>query len=290
VARAGRTREGGVTNTDVLRVTLLGTGNPRPNPARAGPSQVVQAGDTLYLVDCGPNATLQLQRAGIDPAAVRRLLFTHLHTDHTLDYGQFVLGGWAIGRDALHVWGPPGTARLTRLLFEEAYAEDIAYRLALGRPPAGLRGFPVTEVGEGLVLAEGPLRVRAVRVQHAIDTRAYRFDWEGRSIVISGDTAYCPALVELARGADVLVQDCQLASDRAYQDPVSRRLWEHLRTQHATPEEAARMAREAGVRTLVLSHLPPAVDVAELAARTAREFAGRVVVGEDLLTITAGVL
>jgi ribonuclease BN (tRNA processing enzyme) len=269
----------------VLQVTLLGTGNPRPNPQRTGPSQVVRAGDARYLVDCGPNATLQLQRAGLDPAAVRRLLFTHLHTDHTLDYGQFVLGGWAIGRDALRVWGPPGTARLTRLLFEEVYAEDIAYRLSLGRPPAGLLGFPVAEVGEGVVLEEGELRVRAVRVEHAADTRAYRFEWRGQSLVISGDTTYCPALVELARGADLLVQDCQLASDRAYRDPTSRRLWEHLRTQHATPEEAGRMAREAGVRTLVLSHLPPAVDVADVAARAAREFAGRVVVGEDLLTV-----
>ncbi len=266
----------------------MGTGCPRPSLYRSGPSQVVHVGDELFLVDCGDGTTSQLLRANIDPGSVKKLLFTHLHTDHTLGYGQFVLGGWNFGRRALSVWGPSGLARLNDALFTDLYKQDIEYRLSLGRPSSGLWDIKVTEIEPGSIVQADSYRITAAEVKHSIYTVAYRFDFGEHSLVISGDTAYCPELVALARGADVLIQDCSLASSDQYRSGEAKTVWSSLREHHTSPRDAGRIAREAGVRKLVLTHFLPGVDTAAIARESAEEFAGEIIIGEDLMTVLTG--
>ncbi|MBI4320901.1 MAG: MBL fold metallo-hydrolase [Chloroflexi bacterium] len=273
--------------SEELAVTLLGTGSPRPTLERSGPSQLVHVGDEMFLVDCGDGATTQLLRARLDPSRVTKLLFTHLHTDHTLGYGQFVIGGWTSGRRALSVWGPKGLARLTDGLFKDLYKEDIEYRLTLGvgRTSAGLWDIDVHEIGPGLVIEDGGYSISATEVEHSIYTLAYRFESGGRALVIGGDTVYCLGLVNLARGADVLVQDCTVSP---HLGPIPSQLqsrMESLSRHHATPRSAGRMAREAGVRKIVLTHLLADIDSDRVAREVAEEFDGEVVIGEDLMRI-----
>lgn len=230
----------------------------------------------------------RLLESGLDPARITLLFLTHLHSDHTLDYAEFVLGSWAMGRGELTVYGPPGTARLHRLLLLEPYADDIAYRVSLGRSPAGMLDIAVQEcpLEPGAIYDDGRLRVRAVPVIHSAPTLALRFDYTGRSLVISGDTAYCPALVELARGADVLVHDACLAPALEIQpNPLWGNLAGRLRHHHATPAEAARVAHEAGVRTLVLTHFLRGVYEEPALEEAQREFSGEIILGRDLLEI-----
>jgi ribonuclease BN (tRNA processing enzyme) len=267
-----------------LKVTLLGTGNPRVNLQRAGPSQVVWVGNEPLLVDCGLGVTHQLLRAGIDPANVRHLFFTHHHSDHNLEYAGFALSSWQLGRPDLQVFGPAGTDELTRTLFEQLYAVDIAYRAAQVHPRGGM-DIVVRDIEEGPVYSTDAFSVSAARVQHfaGLPCYGYRFEAGGRAIVISGDTTYCESVVELARGASILVNNCSLSVPPERWQPIHHMVADH----QSTPRQAGRMAREAGVRTLVLTHLQPNADTAWTLDDAATEFTGRIVVGEDLMEFAA---
>ena len=273
-----------------LKVLLLGTGCPLPNPSRTSPSQVVLCGDEPFLVDCGEGATGQLVRAGLDPATVKHVLITHHHSDHMAGYGHFVVTSWVMGRRYLKVVGPRGTDRITRMLFKEIYRDDVAYRMSMGRPGSGIVDIDVVEAEDGTELHLGDCRVSVAQVPHSVNLPclAFRFDAAGRSLVISGDTAYTEKLVALAKGSDLLVCEASMVEPeggRLHQahTPV---FWEKLHTQHLTPREAGRIATQAGVKKLVLSHLLPSADASKIASDAASEFAGDVVVGEDLMEIS----
>lgn len=270
-----------------MKLVMLGTGSPPPDVERAGPSQVVVVDDAYYLVDCGAGATVRLLEAGIPLAGVTRLLFTHLHSDHTVGYGHFLLGGWSAGRRELVVVGPPGIRHLHRTMVQDLYARDIEYRLSLGRPGSGLTDVQPVEVEGGEVYADERVRVTAVPVVHDVFTMAFRFEAADGCIVLSGDTAYTPDLVQLARGADILVHDAAMCRNRAYSDPNPEKqgIWQKLHRYHATPAEAGRVARAAGVKKLVLTHFLPGTDAEAAQAEAAAEFDGEVYVGADLLTV-----
>lgn len=93
----------------MVKVTLLGTGYPRPNPRRRGPSQLIETEDARFLVDCGSGVACQLVAAGVSLLDVHHVLITHHHSDHTIDLGHLLLSRWIMGQNApLHVWAPPG--------------------------------------------------------------------------------------------------------------------------------------------------------------------------------------
>lgn len=269
-----------------MRLILTGTGAPRPNLERANSGQVIFVGDRPILVDCGGGTMRRLIELGIDATQIDRLFLTHLHSDHTLDYAEFILGSWAMGRSALTVYGPPGTTRLHDLLLVEPYRDDIAYRLSLGRAPEGIMDIGVQEVEPGVIYADDELTVRAMEVIHSTYTLALRFDYQGKSLVISGDTGYCPELIEFSRGADVLVHDCCLAPASVLEDnPVWANLFDHLKPHHATPEEAGLVAQEAGVRTLVLTHFLIGLYEERTLAACRSTFAGEILLGHDGLEV-----
>jgi ribonuclease BN (tRNA processing enzyme) len=269
-----------------IDVTFTGTGAPRPSLERANSGQVVRVGDQLFLLDCGGGTTRRILEAGIDATKIEHLFLTHLHSDHTLDYAEFMLGSWAMGRSAMRVFGPPGTARFHDLLLMQPYQSDIEYRMSLGRSPAGMMDIEINEFQPGLIFDEGGLTVRAVEVIHSTYTVAMRFDFEGESLVHSGDTCYCPELVELARGADLLIHDVCMAPAAVFRNNAAwPNLYDHLKEHHATPEEAGRTAREAGVRKLVLTHFLIGLDVDETLERCRSEFDGEIIIGEDLMTV-----
>lgn len=269
-----------------IEVTFTGTGSPRPSLERANSGQVIRIGDQLFLLDCGGGTTRRLLEAGIDATKIEHLFLTHLHSDHTLDYAEFMLGSWAMGRSAMRVYGPEGTARFHDLLLMQPYRSDIDYRISLGRSPSGMLDIEINEFEPGIIFEEGGLTVRAVEVIHSTYTVAMRFDFDGESLVHSGDTRYCRALVDLAHGADVLIHDVCMAPAAVFRNNAAwPNLYEHLKEHHATPEEAGRTAREAGVRKLVLTHFLLGLDVDETLERCRSEFDGEIIIGEDLMTV-----
>ena len=279
------------------RLILLGTaGGPRPRMARSAPAQAIVVGDTAYVVDCGDGVARQLVLAGVPLRDVRHIFITHHHSDHNADYGNLVLLAWAAGlRTRVDSWGPPPLGRMTELFFEMNATDIDARTTDEGRVP--LR--PLMHAHElragGLVTQDQNLRVTAALVHHPpmVPAFAYRFDAADRSIVISGDTTPVDSLVALARHADILVHEAlydAAAVDRLVATvPNASDLRRSILSHHTTAEEAGRVAAEAGVGTLVLSHLIPAEDPTitdEMWSSAARKhFAGRIVVARDLLEL-----
>src|SRR5262249_12760467 len=185
----------------------------------AGACTAIFAGGPLWIVDTGPGSWRTLALRRIRGEAIGAVFYTHLHSDHIGELGEFNLQTWVAGRPGpLRVYGPDGVAELVRG-FSEAYAADTRFRIAhpgealLPPDRAAMVAMPVRlEGGDATrVLDEDGVVVTAFAVAHDPVKPAfgYRFDYRGRSVVVSGDTRPSPNLVVQARGADVLVHEAQ---------------------------------------------------------------------------------
>jgi ribonuclease Z len=288
-----------------LHVVLCGTGSPLPDPARASACTAVIAGGSIYLVDTGPGSWKQVDLANLPTGAVGTVLLTHFHSDHIGDLGEATVQSWIGGRARLlDVYGPKGTAQVVDG-FRIAYAQDAAYRTAHHGDdvmPAAVAGATAHEIALGdafdaaaLVLERNGLTITMFRVDHAPVAPAvgYRFDYRGRSVVVSGDTRRSQSLIEHAKGADILVHEAlhpglvarAVAGAQRLQLPRIAKLAGDIPGYHTSPIEAAEVAEAAGVRHLVLTHLVPAPSnvIARrlFLAGVASKFGGEVTLGAD---------
>jgi ribonuclease Z len=273
-----------------MRVTLLGTGCPTVHLERYGPAQLIRHDDTALLVDCGSGVTQRLLAAGCPGPRLDALLLTHLHSDHLVDLFQLVISSWHQGRDRpQRVYGPPGTKRYVEGLMA-LWAPELEQRIAHERRPStAALEVEVTEIAGGQTLSEGGIEIAVVEVDHKPVRHAFGFAFRaaGRRIVLSGDTRACPGLVEAARGADVLVHEVFVHREMPVVEGVrSAETVANVGAYHTQSHEVGKLAAEAGVGCLVLTHfVPPACDRAALLAEVAADFAGPLVIGEDLMTL-----
>jgi ribonuclease BN (tRNA processing enzyme) len=305
----------GQTSSRGTQLVLLGTqGGPNFTTARAESASALLVDGRVYLVDCGYGALAALVRAGLRYPQVDNVFLTHLHDDHAADLPSLLGHQWTYGRvTPVGVYGPAGTARLVSaaIAFNEINEE---IRFVDESRSVRLRDL---FAGHDIEASAKPVRafeddrltVHAVESTHyppeskaRMPHRALSFKCESRDrrIVFSGDTAVSPALVELARGADVLVCEAMdLPLTRAsFEARVARGayadnaegVWHHIVTTHTTTEQAGEMAAAAGVRTLVLNHLLPGALSPEVpderyAAAARKHFDGEIVVGEDSMVL-----
>lgn len=285
IARAVASQPDELFGDDALRVLLCGTASPMPHPTRAKACVAVFAAGRFWVVDTGPGSWNRLALLRVDASRIAGVLLTHFHSDHIGDLGELNLNTWATGRPGpLRVFGPPGVERVVAG-FREAYALDTQYRIAhhgteLMRPEtARLEARPIpgpaAGAGPAVVLDEEGLRITAFAVNHdpVKPAYGYRFDYRGRSAVVSGDTRKDLGLIQASKGADVLVHEAQAnhivaqieeAAAKAGRSRVAQ-IMHDIPSYHTSPVEAAEVANEAGVRLLVLYHLtpPPPLRVAE---------------------------
>ena len=259
-------------NPDALRVFVCGSASPlgaEPTPEQA--CIAVLAGGHLFLVDVGDGANTNLQLGNLPMNALRTVFLTHFHSDHIASIPDVNLGSWVAGRPRpLEVAGPKGVATVVEGL-NLAYEQDRRYRVAHHGedllPPA--LGVMVARTLEpGVVFEQDGVKVTAFEVDHEpVDPAfGYRFDYGGRSVVISGDTVRSESLTAAVQGVDLLLHDAMaqqvvrmLQGARA-QIPGDRvaKILADIQTYHAPVEDVAALAREAGVRQLALYHLVPA--------------------------------
>lgn len=273
-----------------ITVTLLGTGTPRPDPERSGPATLIEAGDTKILIDVGRGTTTRLGQVGLGPADISAVLVTHMHSDHLAGLPDLWLLGYLPPwyRDCpLPVYGPPGTDDLAAGL-EQAFRTETEGREAGFRP--GPRIEPVEIGHEGPVFEHGGVTVTAIAVDHIPNSYAFRVDYEGRSVVVSGDTRPSDNLVRHAQGADLLVHEVMAISDSVLDaNPRAAPVMRGVLGNHTTPEQAARVARRIAPRMLVFNHVSLAgVTDDEVVAAVRSAYDGPVAVGRDLMAILVG--
>jgi ribonuclease Z len=294
---------------DGLHVYVCGSGSPIPDPDRAGPCLAVLAGKDAFVFDSGSGSIRKLGRMGFPMERLRGVYLTHLHSDHIDGLGELMLQAWVGGSRAtpLPISGPSGTEQVVSGLLQ-MYGPDSGYRIAHHGPafvrpggfgaqatiltlPKGTASLPIYE-------ANG-VRITLTRALHPpIEPAfAYRIDYKGRSVAISGDTLYSPDFVATAKGADLMFHEAlnpqmvaQMSSalkQRGHGDTA--KIMGDTPNYHASPEDAARSAQEAGVKALVYYHIVPSVPAGLMEraflGKSAESFAGTMRVSRDGLRV-----
>ncbi|HSH40758.1 MAG TPA: MBL fold metallo-hydrolase [Arenicellales bacterium] len=272
-----------------MRITLLGTGCPIVDSERLGPAALVRSRDAAILVDCGSGVTQRLASAACPGRDIDAVLLTHLHTDHLVDLYQLIVSSWHQGRKGpQRIYGPPGTqAHVDGLM--DLWRREREGRIAHERRPNidGLQ-VQVEEIEDGTALQIGDVLVKAVEVDHKPVPHAFGFVFEneGDKAVISGDTTYCPALIGAARDADLLVHEVFMHHEMPEVPGVrTREVVENVASYHTLSSVVGKVAEECNAACLVLTHfVPTRFDRARLLAEVRADYAGPLVIGEDLMT------
>ncbi|GIP32638.1 ribonuclease Z [Paenibacillus sp. J2TS4] len=301
-----------------MRVVFLGTGAGMPSRRRNVSSvalDLTEENEGIWLFDCGEGTQHQLLKSPLKTGKINRLFVTHLHGDHIYGIpGLLTSRGYVGGTTPLVVYGPKGIkpfitsvldisdARLAYdceiieieegMLFSEGDYTVSVKKLEHRIDSYGFRIEEKDRIGSldadklrQLGVPPGPLYGR-LKLGHPVElpdgTVLHGRDFigpgcQGRNLAILGDTRYCRAAIELAEGVDLLVHEATFSgelADLAYQ------------YYHATSRQAAQIAKEAGVRTLVLTHISQRYqDDAEQLQTEAREIFRRTYLAEDLWSI-----
>ena len=251
-----------------MKLTILGSGT-NIHPTRAAAGYVFET-DRPILLDFGPRTLSNLLQTGIDRHTIQHLLFTHYHADHFSDFIPFFFDAvchskFAQVRSDLTIYGPPGTQRLFRTIFR-------TFPNFSGSP------FRVTlkEVHDRPFVI-GRTQITPLPMIHSDQQvcLGYRLEYQGRSAAVSGDAMVSPNLVRLCQDADLAILDCSFSS---HQSGGS----------HMHAEECGKVAEEANIKKLVLSHFYEAADRSNVVAQARRFFSGPVIKGKDLQTLQVG--
>ena len=279
-----------------FKVTLLGTGDPIPRIDRFGPATLVEVGGQELLFDVGRGATQRLVQMNIALSAIDAVFLTHFHHDHLVGLPDIWMTGWIpppFGRRSVpfEVWGPTGTASLLSNL-EEAFALNTSIRIPDELlVPEGIEMVAHEFDKDGVVYEKDGVKVTAFAVDHGAlikPSYGYRVDYDGRAVVISGDTRFDRNLIAAAKGADLIVHEVALASDELL---ASSEQFRRIVAHHTTPEEAGIVFAEVSPKLAVYTHLVmlssktiPEAPLSSLITRTRKNYDGPLVIGEDLMT------
>ena len=301
-----------VPATEATRIITLGTvAGPIALAKRSGSASVLQVGSRVYLIDTGPGVSHRLAMAGFQPAQIQRIFLTHLHFDHVGGLAPLLGYAW-IARTGkpIEIYGPPATAQFVS--DAEKYLSIPEGIFTAQIPPSPtladlVKPHDIDVTGPSVIYEDDKVRVTAVENTHysampdgrrplgAARSYSYRFDTPDRSVVFTGDTGPSDAVVELAKGADVLVSEVldlegviALMKKTAFAGATDAELKptiDHQREEHLTPAAVGRLAAKAGVKMVVLNHVGPGsdseTDMRQYTQGVRDEFDGVVVISRD---------
>ena len=260
---------------DALTALVCGSRSPIPSPNRAETCILIKAGENLYIVDVGDGSISNLRNWRVDINKVKAVLLTHLHSDHISDLADLHLNSWIMNptrSKKLDVFGPQGVDQVVNG-FDAAYKLDYQFRNEHHGDdvaPLDSAGYEpnIIDLTSPIIIDDNGLKVTAFSVIHdpVEPALGYRFDYKGRSIVISGDTIYHDNVIKNSKDADVLFHEAQANHMIKIMENENVKLGNLLLakvmsdivTYHTTPVEAAEIANKANVRHLVFYHLTPA--------------------------------
>ncbi|MEX0278861.1 MAG: MBL fold metallo-hydrolase [Ruegeria sp.] len=277
-----------------MKLTILGSGSPEAYARRASSGYLLEVDNDVILFDCGGGVFDNLLRAGRSPSDITHLFFSHLHTDHMMDYARLVHAAWDEGAAPLKVFGPPPIAQITEGYFgpngvlshdlrartEFAPSQEV-WKARGGNLPRPWPAPQVQEIAPGFACAGETWSLGCCEVPHAqpfLSCLAFSVLSDGKKFVYSGDAGICDDLTAMTRDADMLLHWCyRLDGETAH--PKMAALT-------PTPREIASMAQGAGVKQLLLTHFRVHLDEVSLHEATLETigdaFRGRFGIVEDL--------
>ena len=293
-----------LTPSSTTQVVLLGTGTPGPVPERSGPSTAIVVNGTPYLIDLGPGVVRRAMAAyhkgreeklwndGKGPhfSALKIAFITHLHSDHTVGYPDFIFTPWVVGRASpVDVYGPKGIKEMTEHIME-AWKEDIRIRtqgMEREFPEHNDTGYKVNVhvVSPGIIYQDQNVKVTAFHVKHGEwgpDAFGYRFETPDRIIVISGDTSPSQTTIDACNGCDILVHE--VYTQKGFE--AGSLSWQRYRVQyHTSSKQLGDLAGKAKPKLLVLTHQSYQFNASteeDLVKEMSEAYKGRFVSGHDL--------
>ncbi|WP_261807799.1 MBL fold metallo-hydrolase [Paenibacillus sp. N3.4] len=285
-----------------LKVVILGTGTPRAFYGRAKAGVAVLAGDKAFLFDCGGATVDQLIRTGVMPQRISDVFFTHHHSDHNSGFFDVFITSWRThviadrvfeGRNVpMNVYGPTTTKAIIGKM-REGFDFDVNLRVTYNVSAGEGANINYFENNEGVVYDRDGVVITAFEVDHrpVAPALAYKIAYNGKSVVISGDTIPVDKMVEYSKGIDLLIHE---SYNKTWLDALIAKFPEQTvglsnpAKYHSTTLEVAEIARQAGVPHLVLTHHIPAPAANEEAEAAYTEgmrdiFAGRITMARDLM-------
>ena len=248
-----------------MRLTILGSGT-NMHPKRAAAGYLVET-DHPLIFDLGPRTLTNLQKMNVNRHRLEHLFFSHYHADHFSDFITFffdevIHARMVEARPPLMIYGPKGTRRLFTAILKE-FPSFSSAPFAVG----------IKELSDQSIQL-GKTRVTAETVQHSpqLHCQGYRVEHGGAAFAYSGDAEYCAGLVSLCYKADLAVLDCSFPTERPGKG-------------HMTARDCGRVAQEAGLDRLVLSHFYPIAEKFDVVKQARKEFAGRVVMAKDRMQL-----
>ena len=272
-----------------IKVTLLGTGTPQPIMDRFGASTIVQAGSETLLFDAGRGCLQRLHQIKVSYDTIDALFLTHLHSDHIVGLPDLWLTGWLTSKRSvpLKVFGPTGTDNMIEYL-QKAFDYDIKIRIEDDKAPEEGSKLLSTEIQEGVVYKKNGVKVIAFLVDHypVVPAFGFRIEYDGHSVVLSGDTRYSENLIKYARGTDLLIHEVIIAPDTLSKSDPKYNIFAH----HTTPEQAGKVFNEVKPKLAAYSHIGKMYghNEQELLKRTKVNYSGPIIIGEDLMSFSIG--
>jgi ribonuclease BN (tRNA processing enzyme) len=288
------------------RIITLGTKNgPFPEAGRAQSSNLLVVNGSQYIIDAGDGVTRRLARLRANFRNIDNIFITHPHSDHTGGLGALMTAIYDTNRrNLVNIYGPPGTAASVQGLLQFlAVSSEIRISDGTHTVPAS-KVFSGHDAGVGTIFRDANVTVRAVENSHfhfpsgspgygKYKSYAYRFDAADRSVVFTGDTGPSEAVVELAKGADVLISELtnpvndfkaqQIESGRWQQWTTEEQeaLLRHHVEEHLLPDEVGKLAARANVKVVVLTHLND--NYLRHVEEVKKYFAGQVLIAKDMM-------
>jgi ribonuclease BN (tRNA processing enzyme) len=265
----GRLGIGLVQDIDIMELIVLGSGTAIPLNYRGSPALVLRIGREQILLDMGPGTLRQLKKAGLSPEHIGRIFLTHFHPDHSADLVHFLFAtrnpSILMKREPFVIIGASGLKQFIKGL-QKVYHDWLTL-------PSEIMEIEELDVGRPIKRDYGSFEITARASMHTPNSLAYRLkSQEGKSVVYSGDTDFSEEIVDLAKGADLLILECSF--------PDGQEVAGHL-----TPSKAGRIADLAGVDKLLLTHFYPECLRIDAAAQCRTSYGGELILASDLLHI-----
>ena len=273
-----------------MKLTLLGTGCPSVDHKRYGPSNLVTSKKAKILIDCGSGVTQRLNKLKISSANIDALLFTHLHSDHAVDFYQLIISSWHSYRTKpWKIYGPKGTKKFVNK-FMDTWSDERKLRISYeARSSVKAFDIDITEFKSFGNLKIKDINIKYFEVDHKPVKFAYGFNFtnNNKKLTISGDTRPCENLMKYAQKSDVLLHEVFIEGEIKKTNKMrTKKTLHNVKSYHTTSSEVGKVAFITQSKKLVLTHfVPTRFNKAKLKKLVKKDFGKDPIIGEDLLTI-----